>query len=31
VDQYYYVALSASPETAGGKSSFALGAYLEYF
>ena len=31
VDHYYYVALSASPETAGGKSSFALGAYLEYY
>lgn len=30
-DQYYYAALSASPETAGGKSAFALGAYLEYF
>lgn len=31
VDHYYYVAMSASPETAGGKASFALGAYLEYF
>lgn len=30
-DQYYYAALSCSPETAGGKASFALGAYLEYF
>lgn len=27
----YYVAMSASPETAGGKASFALGAYLEYY
>lgn len=31
VDQYYYAALSCSPETAGGKASFALGAYLEYY
>jgi hypothetical protein len=31
VDHYYYTAISASPETAGGKSSFALGAYLEYY
>lgn len=31
VDHYYYAAISASPETAGGKSSFALGAYLEYY
>lgn len=30
-DNYYYAALSASPETAGGKSAFALGAYLEYY
>lgn len=30
-DHYYYCALSASPETAGGKSAFALGAYLEYY
>lgn len=30
-DHYYYCALSASPETAGGKAAFALGAYLEYF
>lgn len=30
-DHYYYVAMSASPETAGGKASFALGAYIEYF
>lgn len=30
-DHYYYVAISASPETAGGKSAFALGAYLEYY
>lgn len=30
-DHFYYVAISASPETAGGKSAFALGAYLEYF
>lgn len=30
-DHYYYVALSASPETAGGKASFALGCYLEYY
>ena len=30
-DHYYYCAISASPETAGGKSAFALGAYLEYF
>ena len=28
---FYYVALSVSPETAGGKSAFALGAYLEYY
>jgi hypothetical protein len=31
VDHYYYVALSVSPETAGGKANFALGAYLEYY
>ena len=30
-DHYYYCAISASPETAGGKSAFALGAYLEYY
>jgi hypothetical protein len=30
-DHYYYTAFSASPETAGGKSAFALGAYLEYY
>lgn len=30
-DQYWYCALSVSPETAGGKSAFALGAYLEYY
>lgn len=30
-DHYYYCAISASPESAGGKSSFALGAYLEYY
>lgn len=30
-NHYYYVCLSVSPETAGGKSSFAVGAYLEYF
>ena len=30
-DQYWYYALSASPESAGGKSSFAFGVYLEYY
>jgi len=30
-DHYFYVGISASPETAGGKSAFALGAYLEYY
>jgi hypothetical protein len=30
-DQYWYYALSASPETAGSKSSFAFGVYLEYY
>lgn len=31
VDHFYYTALSCSPETAGGKANFALGAYLEYY
>jgi hypothetical protein len=30
-DQYWYYALSASPETAGSKSSFAFGVYVEYY
>ena len=30
-DQYWYSALSAAPETAGGKSSFAFGWYCEYY
>jgi len=30
-DQYWYYGLSASPETAGSKSSFAFGVYLEYY
>jgi hypothetical protein len=30
-DQYWYYAISAAPETAGGKSNFALGVYLEYY
>lgn len=30
-DHYYYCGVSASPETAGGKAAFALGAYIEYF
>jgi hypothetical protein len=30
-DQYWYYALSASPESAGGKASFAFGVYLEYY
>jgi hypothetical protein len=31
VTHYYYTAMSVSPETAGGKAAFALGAYLEYY
>jgi hypothetical protein len=31
VDQYWHYALSASPETAGSKSAFAFGCYLEYY
>lgn len=30
-NQYWFYALSASPETAGGKSAFALGVYVEYY
>ena len=30
-DQYWYYALSASPESAGGKANFAFGVYLEYY
>jgi len=30
-DHYWYYALSASPESAGGKSGFAFGVYLEYY
>lgn len=30
-DHYYYLAVSVSPETAGGKGSFALGSYIEYY
>lgn len=30
-DYYYYCALSTSPETPGGKSAMALGAYIEYY
>lgn len=30
-DHYFYVAVSVSPESAGGKSAFALGAYFEYY
>lgn len=30
-DHFFYIALSVAPETSGGKASFALGAYLEYY
>lgn len=30
-DQYWYYALSASPESAGGKANFSFGVYLEYY
>lgn len=30
-DHFFYVALSVAPETSGGKSSFAIGCYLEYY
>ena len=30
-DQYWYSALSGAPETAGAKSAFAFGAYMEYY
>lgn len=30
-DHYFYCAVSVSPESAGGKSGFALGAYFEYY
>jgi hypothetical protein len=30
-DHYYYCGMSVSPETAGGKSAFAIGCYLEYY
>ncbi len=30
-DQYWYYALSASPESAGSKANFAFGVYLEYY
>jgi hypothetical protein len=31
VDHHFYCALSVSPETAGGKSNFAIGAYFEFY